>query len=812
MVTIYAGSGYGKTRTVYSFLQKYHAYTTWIQVSERDNVVTRFWENYAHTVSLTWPEIGERLLEIGFPESDEAFAKYAEQRNETLSNPIKHFLVYDDFHLLHNPAVLNFFERATNTLPANGTVILLSRTMPEINMTGMMMRERVFTIREDTLCFTEDEIAKYFNQLELPATRQDVRDIYEDTRGWAFAINLIGRSMRKDTKYERYALEAMKANVFKLIETEISQIVSERLAHFLLRISLIDNHAASLIRMLADDDSLVGEMEMLNAYIRYDHFLGSYMIHNLFLDYLKQYQGKLSDEDKQETYQKAGVWCEENDFLIDALTYYEKSGDWDAILRIAYTLNFPVPLDIAKYILEIFKNVPIDTAAQNQLFPAIILKLKMSIGSIAEANALAKQFAKEYEARPDSPAKNQALAKIYGTWGVLGMIMCSEADVYDFDELFEKQRFYYDRSPDGLLGSVTNLMVGSYALLVGTNRAGAMEEYIAALSRAIPHTSYLSDGSLYGLDDLSQGELFYFRREMGSAEQYLKQALDKARSKGQYEIQNRALLYLMLVAFSRGEIKVADSLLQQMKMLLEVKEFTTRYESFDIALSHYYMALGQPELIPDWLKSDFSPYAHPAFIENYANRVKVQYRYMTQRYSELLAFLENAWESQTLLMGKIVFKVVEALSLYQVKQREKAIYTLSEAYWLAEPNRIIVPFTQYAKDMRTLTAAALKCEKCTIPKEWLENINRKASAFARRKAHLITECKTEIKSSDEIPLTRRESEILKDLSQGLSRTEIAASQNISVNTVKMNINIIYEKLHASNLVNAVRIAADRGMI
>jgi len=812
LITVYAGAGYGKTRAVYSFLQGYDAYTFWIQLSDRDNVGTRFWESYAHTVSMSWPEAGEHLLEIGFPETDEAFAKFEAMMREATALYGSNIVVYDDFHLLNNPVVLRFFDRAINSLPPNATVVLISRTMPEVNITGMMMHERVFTINEDILCFTEREIAEYFQQIGLRVTSEDISNIFDDTRGWAFAINLIGRSLRKETKYERYALEAMKENIFRLIESEISQLISKPLWRFLLRISLIDNLTASFIRTLCDDDALIKDIELINAYIRYDYNLGAYMIHHLFLDYLRQNQHILTNEEKRDTYQKAGAWCESNAYHIDALTYYERSGDYDAIMRIVYSLSVQVPQDIARYTLKIFERIPKDAASCNPLFPAMYLKLKMSIGLTEEALALAEQYVGEYEARPESPEKNRAIAEIYGIWATLRMIMCPYTHSYDFDRYFEKQRFYYDKNPYTAFGPATNQPVGAYALLIGTDHKSAPEEYIAALSRAIPHSSHVMNGNLYGLDDLARGEISFYRRELSDAEQYLKKALDKASKKGQYGIQSRAYFYLIVLSLSKGDVNAADVFLQATKALLNEKDYVQRYEAYDIALGHYYLVLGQPELIPGWLKADFLPYAHPAFLENYANRVKAQYRYQTGRFSELLVFLENAQENQTVLLGRIVYKVLRALTLYHLKRKKEAISVLAEAYQIAEPNRIVVPFTQYSKDMRTLTAAALKDDNCHIPKVWLEDINRRASAFAKRKAHLISEYNAANHTEKEISLTKREIAILADLSHGLSRAEIAASQRISVNTVKMVINIIYEKLRVTSLPDAIRVAVDRKII
>ena len=813
LVAVYAGSGYGKTRAVYSFLQDYDAHITWIQLSERDNVTTRFWENYTNMISINWPEIGEQLKKVGFPETEEAYAKYASLRGETLSpGNGKYILVYDDFHLLHNPAILRFFERASGTLPSTATIVIISRTMPEVNMFGMMLHERVFSISEETLRFTEDEIAEYFKQLALPVTRQDIRDIYEDTKGWAFAINLIGRSLTKNKKYERYALEAMKINVFKFIETEISGKISDRLWRFLLRVSLIDHLADTLIKTLANDETLIKEMEVLNAYIRFDYHLGAYMFHHLFMDYLRQNQHVLTDEEKQETWQIAGEWCDKNHYQSDALTYYEKSGDYDKIMHIVYCFDVQAPQDMARFVLEIFSRMPESFTSKDPLFPAMDLKLKMSLGQLNESFALAEQYVKEYESRPESDEKNRALAEIYDVMARLRMIMSPHLDKYDFDVYYEKQRYYYEKNPYKAPGPNTNQPVGSYAILVGTNRKGAPEEFIEALSRSIPHSSQALKGKMSGMDDLARGELGYFRREFKSAEQFLKQALDKARIKKQYDIQNRAILYLMLISLSHGKIESADALLQSSKALLSEKDYTTRYEAYDLIHAHYHLALGQPDLIPDWLKGDFSPCPHPGFMENFENRIKAQYHYMTRQYSSLLAFLKNINESQTVLLGRIVFKVLEALCLYQLKQRKDAIIALTEAYELSKPNGFIVQFAQFSKDMRTITAAAIRDEHCSIPADWLENINHKASAFAKKQAHLRTEYKTANNIGGELYLTKRETDVLKDLSEGLSRNEIAANQNISANTVKMIISIVYEKLYANNLADAIRIAAVRNII
>jgi LuxR family maltose regulon positive regulatory protein len=471
-----------------------------------------------------------------------------------------------------------------------------------------------------------------------------------------------------------------------------------------------------------------------------------------------------------------------------------------------------MPQDTARYALDILERMSYEARSRNPIFPAMFIKLKMNLGQFEEAQAIAEQYAEDYEAQPETPERNHALATIYAFWGTLRMKMCVYADLYDFDIYFKKMAEYFNKNPFQVIGAYRVLSITARASLVGTNRPEAMEEYFCAMSRAIPYLSQILNGSYEGFDDLARGELRFYRMDFIVAEQYFKQSLGKACEHDQYVTQHQALVCMMHIDIFRGDYVSATAKLRDMEALFSEKDYGIRYTMYDIAYSFYHLALGQPEQIPKWLKSDFCPCAHPSYIENYANRVRALYHYQTHRYNALLTFIENAAEQPAILFDKIEMKVLEALSLYRLNRHSEAIAIFSEAYYLAESNRIIAPFIQQAKDMRTFIAVALRDAACPVPRKWLEDISYKSSALAKRRAKVISEYKKANNLGEENNLTERETKILKDLSRGVSRLEVAAGQNISVNTVKLVTNIIYNKLGANSLADAIRIAVNRKII
>ena len=811
LVVVCAGAGYGKTTAVHDFAEEYKATTLWLQLSERDNVGARFWENFSNAMAQDNRSFAKAISKLGFPDNPDKLNQFITLIHE-LAELKRRMIVLDDCHFIEDLAMVHFMERIISKMPVGTSLFLISRITPNINTAGLVSRGQIFNINENHLRFTETELSQYFRHLDIDILPDSQREIMKDTKGWAFAINLIARSYQKAPGYRGYLRSAMKSNIFNLLKTEIWDQISKKLQNFLIRISLIDHLSVDLISLLAGEDkSLIQTMEKQNAYVRKDIYINAYLIHPLFMEFLSTKQELLTDKQKCETYIIAGDWCSRNGFKIDALSYYEKTGDYKSIVSIFRELPAQIPVDIAKYTATILDNAPKKAFDTVEFLVILHIRCYLCQGLWEKSMELADFYEKKFAKLPAGNSfRNLTLGGINFCRAYLRGVLCLNDDKYDFDVYFGKIAQYLSNTAD--LEKYTNHSLGAWIIVVGSSRKGAPLDYIGALNRASSHLSRCNGKLVIGQEELARGELAFYQGNLDTAEVLFTSALAIAKENRQFEIEQRSLLYIMRLGFAQGDFTKAEQTLKSLSSQLRENEYTSRFIRYDVSQSWYYHFLGMHEKIPDWLKENFSPYSHASFIENFANQIKARYLYSKKRFSLILSYIREMELRESFLFGKLEMLAMEACIYYKMKDKKKALATLNNAYTISCPNEIIMPFIELGKDMRTLSAAALKEKDNTIPDTWLKTINRKASTYAKHLAHTVAEYKQTNRIADGIVLSNREAEILKDLSQGLSRIEIATSRGLSINTVKMLIRNIHSKTGSQNMADLIRIAVLQKLI
>jgi LuxR family maltose regulon positive regulatory protein len=809
-VTVCAGANCGKTRAVLDFLKQQKRAFIWVQFSERDNSAARLWENITDSIMRVNEALAEKYKKIGFPDTSEKLALIEKHRNNILgSRP--HIFIFDDFHHLIEPSVLHFIARFINKLPPTLTLILICRNFPEIDIRTLKIKDLISEINEDDLNFTENEFATYLKQQGLSIDTQTIHEMHKDTGGWAFAVNLVVRSLKRVPKYTGFVKTTFKSNIFEIMEAENWSTLSERLKCFLLHLSLIDHISVELVDILADGDrELLAELKQQNAYIRYDNYGGAYIIHHIYLDFLKSKQGTLKCEEKYRTYKIAADWCNRNNFIIDALNYYEKVGDYESIVSVLWRLCEHTSHELLLTIMGIFERAPDEVFDCVDFFASMHLFTLVQLARVREFAELAPVYEKRFIALPDdSSFKNNTLSGIYFVWGYMNFLMNTKDNTHDFDKYFLKAAEHIAMSP---LKSKRVLVapIGAWGGAVGSAEAGAPQGFAETVSRSVENVSAFF-GAAKGLDDLCHGELRFYQNDVRAAGSFFHKSLECAREGKQFEIAQRSLFYILRSSIVQGNLVKTKQAMKDLESFLEEEGYSRRFITYDIVLGWYNCITRRFDLIPDWLKTEFAPYGHAYFIENFGNQIKARYNFYKRNYLPLQAYINELKNRESVLYGRVEALAMEACMHYQMKNKPKAWIALKEAYETASPNNIIMPFIELGKDMRTVAMTALREADTDIPHSWLESIKNKSTTYAKNLSMLVNEHKLSEMALSKA-LSPREQDVLSDLYHGFSQVEIARNHSLSVNTVKMVTKSIYEKLHVHKISDLIRVAAEQRLV
>jgi len=820
LTTVVSGAGYGKTLTVYEFLQEYEAVTIWLQLSQFDNLSVRFWENLIYAISLLDKESALVFKKFGFPETTQEYSRFSVILANTIKPGKKYVLVCDDFHLIYKEHVLDFFNRLLDAHIPNLSIVIISRKDPEINLMRLYSKDMVSVINEDSLRFSKEEVADYFKMQDIHLSTKTNLNIYHYTEGWIFAIRLVELSLRKLASHEDYAILVAEQNIFKLIDSELFSEISKELQVFLIKLSLVDNLPLELLTELSSGNTrLISEMDKTKSFIRYDAFLKTYRIHHLFLKFLIDKQFTLDNEDKIEIYHKAADWYARNGHNIDALTYYEKAGMYDKMFEIICIFYPTCPMETGKFVYDMLNRIPEKIYALKPFAQMLRARFLLNFFNFEESYKETLKIVEKFESMPQNEETRRILGESYITLGLISLFRCTFTGDYIFQKYFKLADEYLPNGSTLLNKHNFPFNSGNYSCTVGSPIAGEFNRFIDAMFYTMPYASKVTNGSGAGTEYLCLAEKLFFQMNLLDAEKYASIAINESRKQEQYAVECLAIFYLVRINMSFGKYSKIMSLLEQLRCLCEKCNTSESYKLLDMTESWFYSQIKQPSKVTDWIRGDIGNSEKSTTPINFVFGHLVQARFYLaeQKYHELLSFLDKEEEifgPNLFLLGAIEQKIYKATALYHIKETKEAITTLQEAYSLAAPDSLFMPFVESGNKMRTLTKAAMKDESCTIPTQWLEMVATKSSSFAKRVSKIISDYRISHQSENDIrsDFTIRELELLNALSHGLSREEIAIDLNLSINTVKHMLQIVFGKLGAENTIDAVRIAISKKLV
>ena len=824
LVYVIAGAGYGKTQAVRHYVeQQPDAIVRWMQLTESDNIGSRYWENLTHYISFDNPDLADRLRDSGFPETPARFKQFADTLRGAEHRSLRTFLVLDDFHLIHSEQALAFAERCAYLQIPGACVIIISRKEPEINAVSLFSKGQASIITEDELCFTDSEISDFLRQRGVRFSAASLPLLVDATKGWALAIQLLSMVLRRIPANLNFALDTMKQNVFKLMEIEAFNDFPENIQKLLVKSSLAPNIQLSILQQFFHDAEYIHDAPELASFIWFDSLTGADRVHPLYREFLHSKQDILSWDEIKDTYLQAARWCVENDFGMDALYYLAQARDYKGVLELLYSYPFRLPNDTCEYFVGIIEGMDPNNENADDL-NLLTLKnffiplLLMGMGKYEEARERTLDIIRKWE-NIDSPVAMRLLYANYSNLVYLDMYNCTITHEYNAPEYIKKSLEYYKRSAppsSEATGAFFVADVRTLACLVGED-AGPEEidQFIEATKQTAFYIAETHHSMYSGYEDLVYCELAFYRNQPDLAKRHAHQAMSIAREKKQYSIEAMAANYLLRVAIQEGDYTLVKEVLRQLRATLDIPDFWNRQLLYDLFIGYFYVQIGLPGMTPSWLVTDEKDVASEVRIPTRELIVCVKNHIASKKFDQALAVLNNSYPREPrerFLISELILSLISGVTRINIGDTSGALRDFGRAYSLSLVGKFEMPFIEMGKNLRPLINAAASQADTGIPEEWLKSIDRKASIYAKKTAAIMNSFKREQKIDDSIQLSDRETEVLNDLYHGLSRDEIAENRYLSINTVKKILQSIYIKLDANNNVDAIRIALEKKLI
>lgn len=209
-------------------------------------------------------------------------------------------LVIDDYHLISNDAIhegMRFFLRHQ---PENITLMVLSRTLPQLGIANLRVRDQLLELNAAQLAFNHVEAQQFFDcRLAEPLEQADSGRLCDDVAGWATALQLIALSARQSSAATASAQQSAKklaglnaSHLSEYLVDEVLDRVDAPTRDFLLRCSLLRSMNDSLIVKLTGEDNGQQRLEELERQGLFIHRMDDsgewFNFHPLFATFLRQ--------------------------------------------------------------------------------------------------------------------------------------------------------------------------------------------------------------------------------------------------------------------------------------------------------------------------------------------------------------------------------------------------------------------------------------------------------------------------------------------------------------------------------------------
>ncbi|RJP31889.1 MAG: hypothetical protein C4536_06960 [Actinobacteria bacterium] len=493
LTCVVAGAGFGKSTLTADFLNRRGLPYAWYQLEDSDRDLSIF---LAYLAAAFDPNMDFQETSGGGPVSASR-APRSDRRAELaaflsgIERRVKDdfFVVLDDFQEVSDgQEVIGALDFLLAHLPGNLHLFILSASEPDLDLAKMRGRREVLEIREDQLCFNDEETARLLEDVFfLQVDDEDITALTELTEGWITGLILLSHTLKSgdNTHIGRIRNEEAVTSpmLFDYFYRVIYQDLDEELKGFLLRTSIlsrVEPGFCDAFLEIGDSGRCLSRLAASHLFvIPLDEAGTSYRYHNLLRSFLLDVLSKaFTPSEVASLHARAAVLWEERGESEEALGHYMTAGEPEkAAERLESMAGVLIRYGRYTFLRQAIERLPQPILQEHPRLLYSLAQCYERLGAYGQALEIYERAASIFAERGDQASRMDCMRDGLKLAVLSGKAPQAEASMEEFVEIFEDSAL----DMDSWFQSAALMSAGSTYLGMADRARGFIEASLARI-------------------------------------------------------------------------------------------------------------------------------------------------------------------------------------------------------------------------------------------------------------------------------------------------------------------------------------------
>ena len=781
LTLVVAPMGYGKTTAVNWYLDECAQVpgTKVLRINVYSNSLPIFWQSVQYAFAHAGFDV---LRGYDCPSDAPTAAMLMDDLCHALAGPDACYIFLDDFNLLEDRRAEVFLLQWAQRLPENVHLIVASRNRHLSDDELVRLGGRVCLFGPKQLRLDKAGLGAYIRRCGGELSDEVVQKLLYATEGWFSAVYLSLQTLE-----DRGTLPDPCSDIYSLFTAAMIGPLPPMQQEFLTVLGLADEFTIEMARFVTGRDDaadLLAELTSRNAFVKRLPDSDLYRFHHMMKDCAARQFSTLPHEKQTLYYDRYGLWFEQHNKYLQALSAYRAGGNYDAYLRV---VEQDVGVLLATLrpatVLADLDACPHAVLKAHPVALLVLMRCMFNWQQIPRMLQLKGLLLAALEEHPELDEEQRG--------NLLGECVLIESflgynDIAEMGRMHRRAAALLHR-PAISIHSTGGWTFNSPSVLMMYHReAGLLDQELREMDRCIPCYCHMTNNHGQGADLVMRAEAALLRGQFTDAEIELERAYAAIEGNGQ---ENIALccdfLALRLYLMGQGRPRCTP---QDRRAILKEQHNIIWLNMWDGCCAYFYAVLGRPERIPESFAGhdlDAMNFLAPGrpmmdMVENQVLLAQGEWAKVIGRSEKLLEKCSSFHYG----LVSLYVRIQTAAAYAMLDKQAEGIRLLYPALREAEQDGLALPF---AENYRYLAPLLQDCPQDTF-------FRQVTALGAEMTRHCDQLCQRSTTPAIFAALTEREREICTLIAARLTNREIGEKLYLSEGSIKQYSNQIYSKL------------------